>query len=211
MRILILTSLLLLASCTATSNNISGPKFPNNTTPIATENRTTATPTYGTGKVQVEVFADFQCPACIVSNETIMPIFEEYAASGKLMITFRQFPLTMHKNAKWDAIAALCGAEQGKYMEYKKWLYALEKSRAGKAVTDTDRVNLAKEKGLDEAVFSKCLSTWAYAKQVESDIALGETKWVNGTPTIYLDGIKIDMSLFKDLGGFRAFIEARMK
>lgn len=100
MRILILTSLLLLASCTTTNNNTTNQKLPINTTPIATENRTIATPTYGTGKVQVEVFADFQCPACIVSNETVMPIFEEYAANGKLMITFRQFPLSMHKNAK---------------------------------------------------------------------------------------------------------------
>lgn len=211
MRIIILVSLLLLSSCTA-SNVAPDKKNPNTNTPVATENRTVATPTYGTGKNQVEVFADFQCPACIVSNDTIMPIFEEYAASGKLTITFRQFPLTtIHKNAMWDAIAALCSAEQGKYMEYKKWLYALEKSKAGKTVTDDDRVNLAKEKGLNVETFSKCLSTLAYAKQVESDIALGETKWVNGTPTIYLDGIKVDMSLFKDLNGFRSFLETRMK
>lgn len=211
MRIIILASLLLLSSCTV-SNVTPDKNNPTTNTPVSTENRTVATPTYWTGKVMVEVFADFQCPACIVSNETIMPIFEEYAASGKLMITFRQFPLTtIHKNAKRDAIAALCSAEQGKYMEYKKWLYALEKSKAGKTVTDADRVNLAKEKGLNVDTFSKCLSTWAYEKQVESDMALGDTKWVNGTPTIYLDGIKIDMSLFRDLNGFRSFIEARIK
>lgn len=217
MRIIILSFLLLLASCTLPTNNPTDKKTPNNTTPIATEdpipteNRTITTPTYGTGKIQIEVFADFQCPACIVSNERIMPIFEEYAASGKLMITFRQFPLTMHKNANWDALAALCSAEQGKYMEYKKWLYGLEETKAGKTVTDTDRVNLAKEHGLDEAKFSQCLSTRAYQKQVESDITLGETKWVNGTPTFYLDGIKLDMSIFKDPNWIRSFLEARMK
>lgn len=211
MRIIILVSLLLLSSCTA-SNLTPDKNKPTTKTPVSIENRTVATPTYGTGKTQVEVFADFQCPACIVSNEKIMPIFEEYAASGKLMITFRQFPLTtIHKNAMWDAIAALCSAEQGKYMEYKKWLYALEDLKNGKTVTDEDRMNLAKEKGLNVDTFSKCLSTWAYAKQVESDMALGDTKGVNGTPTIYLDGIKIDMSLFKDLDGFRSFLEARMK
>ena len=66
----------------------------------------------GTVKVKVEIFADFQCPACIVFSENIQPIFEEYAASGKLTIEFRQFPLTMHKNAMGDALAALCSAEQ---------------------------------------------------------------------------------------------------
>ena len=60
-----------------------------------------ATPTYGSGKMQVEIFADFQCPACMSYNETIQPIFEEYASQGKLTIVFRQFPLSnIHKNAK---------------------------------------------------------------------------------------------------------------
>ncbi len=140
-----------------------------------------------------------------------MPIFEEYAKSGKLMITFRQFPLTMHKNAKNDAIAALCSAEQGKYMDYKNWLYAMEKVKSGKTMSDAERVGLAKSIGLDEAKFSNCLATQAYAKQVEADIALGDSKWVKGTPTIYLNGIKLDMSIFKNLTDFRAFLESQMK
>ncbi len=206
MRIIFICSLLFLTSCVPVT------KAPDITTSTATENRTIATPTYGTGKAQVEIFADFQCPACIVFSENIQPIFEEYAESGKLTITFRQFPLTtIHKNAKSDAIAALCSAEQWKYMEYKKGLYGLEKEKAGKTVSDTNRIVLAKETGLDEAKFSKCLTARAYEKQVESDMALGDTRWVSGTPTIYLDGIKIDMSLFKDLGGFRSFLENRMK
>jgi protein-disulfide isomerase len=112
MRIIILCSLVFLASCTAgvntnkpsgTDTSYQGTKP---TISIKQSSSTTitngmvATPTYGTGKAQVEIFADFQCPACILSNESIMPIFEEYAANGKLTITFRQFPLTMHKNAK---------------------------------------------------------------------------------------------------------------
>ncbi len=140
-----------------------------------------------------------------------MPIFEEYAASGKLTIIYRQFPLNMHKNAKWDAIAALCSAEIGGYMDYKKWLYAMEKEKASKTVTDTDRIAIAKSIGLDEAKFASCLTNKTYEKQVEADIALGDNRGVTGTPTTYLDGIKIDMSLFRDIDGFRSFLESRMK
>jgi protein-disulfide isomerase len=201
---IIICSLLFLASCTTGTSTTPTPSTP-------TENRTVATPTYGSGKTQVEIFADFQCPACISYNESIQPIFEEYAAAGKLTITYRQFPLQMHKNAKRDAIAALCSAEQGKYMGYKKGLYAMEKSKAGKTTTDADRIALAKTVGLDEAKFSTCLAASAYEKQVESDIALGDSKGVSGTPTTYLDGIKIDMSLFGDIAGFRSFLESRMK
>jgi protein-disulfide isomerase len=95
-----------LSSCT--SSTVTTPV----TTPSTpTENRTIATPTYGTGKTQIIIFADFQCPACMATNETSGKILESYAASGRLMITYRQYPLSMHKNAKGDAIAALCSAE----------------------------------------------------------------------------------------------------
>jgi hypothetical protein len=36
----------------------------------------------------------------MATNETIGKILEGYAASGKLTITYRQYPLSMHKNAK---------------------------------------------------------------------------------------------------------------
>lgn len=89
-----------LSACTATTNTTDTNKAPTPTTSTTKENRTVATPTFGSGKTQVEIFADFQCPACIVFSENIGPIFEEYAASGKLVVTYRQYPLTqMHKNA----------------------------------------------------------------------------------------------------------------
>lgn len=73
-------------------------------------------------------------------------------------------------------MAALCSAEQNKYMDYKKALYALEKAKAKKSVSDAERTTIAKELGMDEAKFSQCLSSRAYEKQVESDIALGDSK-----------------------------------
>lgn len=213
MRILILCSLLLLGSCVAGNGNQNNPNNPGKTdTPTAsTENRTIATPTFGSGKTQVEIFADFECPACIMFSESIQPIFEEYAANGKLVLSFRQYPLEMHKNAKWDAIAALCSAEQGKYLEYKKSLYGLEKAKAGKSISDSERVSLAKDNGLDETKFSTCLSTRAYEKQVLADIAYGDSKGVNATPTTFIDGIKVDMSLFRDVAGFKTFLDNRIK
>ena len=58
-----------------------------------------------------------------------------------LTITYRQFPLTnMHKNAYRDALAALCGAEQGKYMETKKAIYTLEIEKKEARVSDADRI-----------------------------------------------------------------------
>jgi protein-disulfide isomerase len=96
-------------SCSAPSST-----NPRATTPTANlPQATIASPTYGSGKHTLTIFADFQCPACIATDKIVGPIFEEYVSKGYVMITYKQFPLTnIHKNAERDALAALCSSEQ---------------------------------------------------------------------------------------------------
>lgn len=144
------------------------------------------------------VFADFQCPACQSFSENVEPIFLEYVNSGKLTIVYKQFPLTsIHKNAFGDAMAALCSAEQGKYVPYKKALYALEKSKAMASVSNAERIKLAKDTGLDETSFTQCLESEAYKDQVNREMAEGDALKISGTPTLFLDGKKLDLSVFR--------------
>lgn len=168
---------------------------------VSSESRTIPTPTYGKGNHTIEIFADFQCPACINFQNTVGWILESYAASGKVVLQYRQYPLTsIHKNASRDALAALCGAEQGKYMEIKKALYALEEQKSGATVSDDERVEIAVSAGLDGASMKACLESDRYLGQIESDIARGDSLGVQGTPTIFLDGKKLDLGVvFRDL------------
>lgn len=207
-------SLTLLASCTLPGGS---------TTPIGTGTTPTPTtakydvalqksvpsPTYGTGKHAITIYADFQCPACIAFSHSVGGLLESYAASGKVMITYKQFPLTqIHKNAYRDSIAGLCAAEQGKYMEYKKTLYSLEEQKAGATTTDADRVEIARANGLDAAAMTQCLADNRYAAQVDAEMAEGDAKGVNGTPTTYLDGSKLDIgAIFADMEKGKAFMD----
>ena len=191
----LLLGLLVLTLSACTANN---PSSPTSSGEVATM---IDSPTYGTGKHVLEYYGDYQCPACINFVGTLLPIFEEFAESGQLTIVYKQFPLTsIHANAYRDAIAALCAHEQGEYMSYKKALYDLEKSKRGAKVSDTDRVDLAKAiSSIDSAKFAQCLADDRYATSVDRDIAEGDTKRVNATPTLILDGTKLDLSLFRDV------------
>lgn len=121
--LILLTSLLLITSCSDATP-------PSNSTSGEVKATMIDAPTYGSGNHTIEYFADFQCPACIRFSHTFLPILEEFAASGKLIMVYKQFPLTgPHKNAYRDSIAALCSAEQGQYLPYKKALIALEESK----------------------------------------------------------------------------------
>ena len=80
--------LLLLASCTnstpsksssSTDNTQVSSVGNNSASSVPKENRTVPTPSYGSGNHTLEIFADFQCPACQNFSKTLEPIFKNYA------------------------------------------------------------------------------------------------------------------------------------
>lgn len=159
----------------------------------------------------VTLFADFECPACIRFAHSVMPILESYAASGRLLIIYKQYPLTtIHKNAYRDSLAALCANEQGKYQEYKKELYALEEEKAGATVSDEERVTATQDTGIDTAIFTSCLSTDKYKSVIASDVADGDAVNIPGTPTLFFDGKRLDFSIFQSMDQINQFFESRL-
>ncbi len=184
--IILFLSLITLASCS----------FGWTESTLSSESKTIPTPTYGKGNHTIEIYADFQCPACINFHKSLGPLLESYASSGKVVLEYRQFPLTsIHKNAYRDALAALCGAEAGKYKDMKTALYALEEKKSGATVSDDERVEAAKSVGIDESSFRQCLSSGRYSAQVDADIARGDSLGVQWTPSLFLDGKKLDLGI----------------
>jgi protein-disulfide isomerase len=82
----------------------------------------------------------------------------------------------------------------------------LEMSKSGGKVSDTERIDALVAVWLDKEKISSCLSSEAFKKQVETDLAYGDSLRVNGTPTLFLDGKRVDMSAFKDKEMFSSFL-----
>lgn len=78
-------------------------------------------------------------------------------------------------------------------------------------VTDEERVGKAKELGIDEAEFSKCLAEAWYQKTLDSEVAQGDRLKLQGTPSIYLNDIPVDLANIKDADGLFSIIEAALK
>jgi protein-disulfide isomerase len=194
---LIFSSLFLLSSCTADTGKTTTP----------TVSKTIEAPTFGGGVKKIDIYLDYQCPACINFSKTLWPIIDEYAEKGQLQVTYKQFPLTsIHQNAYRDALAAMCAQPEWKFREYKKAIYALEESKRWANVTDEARVDLAVWVGLDKAVFAQCLAEEHYKARVDQDMKDGDLAWVSGTPTLILDGKKLDLGLFRNEAMFTAFM-----
>jgi len=66
--------------------------------------------------VRIEIYSDFQCPACKGFHETVLPLLlRDYVTPGKVCLISREFPLTMHAHSREAANFATAAAEVGKY------------------------------------------------------------------------------------------------
>lgn len=127
-------------------------------------------------KVQLTIFADYECPACIFFEKTIgEELYNNYVVTDKITVTYKNFPLDQHKNAERDALAGLCALSQGKYWDFSKEMYTLEDQKKGDLVTDAERIALGTKIGVDTATFKKCLDEGWYTNQIATEKKEGET------------------------------------
>ncbi len=134
--------------------------------------------------VTIVVFTDFQCPSCAVMHPVIDEVAKTYANRARLVI--RDFPLAMHPQARKAAEAANAANAQGKFFEYIAVLFknqsALDVASLKKYATDL---------GLDRAKFDAALDSGQYAAEVNKDAADGEAYGIDGTPTIFINGVRL--------------------
>lgn len=134
--------------------------------------------------VTVIEFSDFECPYCSHARETLHELRELYPES--LRLVFRDFPLEQHPRAKPAAEAAQCAHEQDEFWPYHDLLF--ENARA---LSDDDLQQYAKTVGLDLEAFGSCLASDRPKKAVASNHEAGRRYGVDGTPSIFINGIKL--------------------
>lgn len=74
-------------------------------------------------------------------------------------------------------------------------------------MSDSDRINAAVGTPLDASKLTECLTADKYLPQVLAEMAEGDAAGVTGTPTVLLDGRKLDMTLFKDVATLKNFMD----
>ena len=153
-----------------------------------------------TAKIALVVYSDFQCPYCGRFEHDIFPALNtKYVQSGKVLVAFRQFPLSIHPFAQKAAEASECASEQGKFWPMHDQLFEHQ--------TQLDQPNLqayAKTAGLDGQLFETCLAGRT-ADAVSRDVQSGRDLAVSGTPTFFVGQVLPDgrVKVVKRLVGAR--------
>jgi protein-disulfide isomerase len=139
-----------------------------------------------TAPVTVIMFSDFQCSACAATHPVLKKVLGEYG--DKVRFVVRDFPLeSIHENAFRAALAANAARVQGKFFEYTEILY-----RNQDKLDEASLKKYAAELGLNLKQFELDFTSEKTAAEVRKDMADGRKYGIGGTPTIYVNGVKVN-------------------
>ena len=137
-------------------------------------------------------FSDFECPFCKrFFDGTLKDIITNYVDTGKVKYVLRDFPLSdIHPDAEIAAEAANCANEQDKYWEFHDLLFQNQEDWIS-GNTTVEFKKYGSSLGLNEEQFALCLESGKYVDEILMDMQDGLNAGVQGTPTFYINGVKV--------------------
>jgi protein-disulfide isomerase len=161
--------------------------------PGHTENKTLIAPPIGTltngmyagdsnAKVVVIEFGCYSCHYTNLAEPTVKKIIKKY--NNQILYVYKDFPLSLtHASALPAAEAAHCALDQGKYWEYRDYLFANQQNQLSE-----DLVGYAADLGLNTTEFKQCLDSKKYQSLVENNYNEGLNSGITVTPTFFING-----------------------
>ena len=135
-----------------------------------------------TAPVVVEIFSDFQCPACktlfVTTNRQLM---DNYVSTGKVYLIHRDFPLPMHAHSRVAAQYSRAAAQIGKLEPVEEVLFQNQEKWEQSGDVDGTVASV-----LSSAEMSKVralVKGGTLDAAINKDQALGQGYRVNQTPT----------------------------
>ena len=136
--------------------------------------------------VTIVEYADYQCPACQAAHPEIEQTLR--AEAERVRFVMRHFPLeSAHPRALPAALAAEAAGRQGKFWE----MHALLFEGAGRLQED-DLRGYAGQLNLDLARFDADRTDPQLADAIRRGRRQGVRSGVNGTPTLFVNGLRYD-------------------
>ena len=145
--------------------------------------------------IYVDVFADYQCPACRTLRDRYDPVVERLVAENPGRLEFRHFDFPLNKDcnplvkqsvhpaACEEAVAVRVAAAHGRARLFADYFYSHQEGATAESVRE-----YVAAQGLSEEFEHR------YRSEVESihvDIERAVARNVTGTPTYFVDGVRI--------------------
>jgi protein-disulfide isomerase len=144
--------------------------------------------TLGPGNAPVTLleYGDYECPYCRRAHPILQGV--RRTMGDRLRFVYRHFPLSQaHPHAEHAAEAAEAAGAQGRFWEMHDLLFENQN-----ALEDDDLAMYAAQVGIDGQRVAREIAAGTYAKKIRNDFRGGIRSGVNGTPTLFINGMRFD-------------------
>jgi protein-disulfide isomerase len=163
---------------------------------------------YGTateGAPVLEIWEDFQCPACDAVEKANGAGIEALAESGQITLVWRPttfLDANLGNDSSARATAAWgCAIDLGKAKEYHNTVFSNQPEKEGDGYTDEQLITFASDAGITGAdldTFTQCVNDKTYAGWVANTTAQFYASSIPGTPLALLNGVEVPTETLVD-------------
>jgi protein-disulfide isomerase len=150
----------------------------------------------------IEIYEDFQCPACQRFEGITSEYIEDLINTKKAKVAYHMLSF-LGAESQLAANAAGCAADQGKFLQFHKLLYANQPPENSGAWTSSYFTTLSLGLGISDNAYDKCIANNEYKDWVVNVANEGAKRNINSTPTVFINGKEIDRDrAYNSLGEF---------
>ena len=137
--------------------------------------------------VKIEVFSDYQCPACRAFYlGTMRQVLTEYGDAGKVCVVYHEFPLNIHPHApqaaRYGHAAMQLGVRQ--WSQVTDALFQAQPEWAASGQLEPVVAGALSREDMDKV--RRLVNDPAINAAIKRDIELGQSREVNSTPTFFI-------------------------
>ncbi|NQY97425.1 MAG: DsbA family protein [Henriciella sp.] len=164
--------------------------------------------------ITIVEYASWTCPACLQFHTDVIPVLKsEYIETGKAKLVFREFPTPPANLAVAGFALARCAGEDQYYNVIEDLFAAqtnvLNLARSGGDIEGAMRT-LASSYDLDGNAFDECLANKDVTYAIGEAVMKGDSQGVNSTPTVFVNGQRMQGYEWRTADGMRAILDAEL-
>jgi protein-disulfide isomerase len=151
----------------------------------------------GTGPVTIDIYEDFMCPACNQFEQASGETLTQLVDAKKVKIQYHPISILdrFSNGTEYSTRSAGAGAAAavaGKFYEYHQVLYANQPEENSDGLDNAKLIELAKQAGITDQAFADAVTNKTYTAWATDATEKATKKGVNGTPTVMVNGKKLD-------------------
>jgi protein-disulfide isomerase len=153
----------------------------------------------GTKPVSVELYEDFQCPACLQFEQQSSAFLKDQVKSGAITITYRPFSFldelggSPNRYSHRSANAAVCALDKGGVDDYVKvhdYLYQNQPEEKTNGPENAELITALE--GLGITGLDSCVRTERFVPWIDAAKDAGAERGVNSTPSVFVAGKAVE-------------------